>query len=145
MLSQAEADALLGAAKRFVSPRVIRLAPGADATHDLVGTHDGADETFLLDLWRGVKKAAKLKYQTRGRKVIVLARIDIAGAPHTNPDGTRIDGTHLHVYREGYDDRWAFPLEAQRFTDPADPETALLDFCRFCNIVDAPTVQVPLA
>jgi len=73
MLSQAEADALLTAAKRFVSPRLIRLAPGADETHDLIGTHDGADETFLLDLWRGVKKVAKLKYQTRGRKVIVLA------------------------------------------------------------------------
>jgi hypothetical protein len=145
MLSQAEADALLAVAKRFVAPATIRLAPGADETHDLIGTLDGADETFLLDVWRGVKKAAKLKYQTRGRKVIVLARVDIAGAPHTNPDGTRLGGTHLHVFREGYDDRWAFPLDRQQFSDQANPEAALLDFCRYCNIVEQPTVQVPLA
>ncbi len=145
MLSQAEADSLLAAETRFVAPAVIQLAPGADETHELIGTLNGGDEAFLFDVWRGVKKAAKLKHQTRGRKVIVLARVDIAGAPHTNPDGQRIDGTHLHVYREGYDDRWAFPLDRQQFSDFADPEAVLLDFCRHCNIVDSPTVQVPLA
>lgn len=145
MLSQAEADALLTVAKRFVSPRLIRLAPGADETHDLIRHARRGRRDLPPRPLEGRQEGGQAQVQTRGRKVIVLARIDINGAPHTNPDGTGIDGTHLHVYREGYDDRWAFPLDAQQFTDPADPETALLDFCRFCNMVDTPTVQVPLA
>lgn len=60
MLSQAEADSLLAAEKRFVAPTVIQLAPGADETHDLIGTLNGGDEAFLFDVWRGVRKAAKL-------------------------------------------------------------------------------------
>lgn len=144
MLSQAEADALLAAEKTFREPTLVSLAVGADATYDLVGSLSGSEESFLLDVWRGVKKAAKLKYQTRGRKVIVLARIDINGAPHTNPDGVRIDGTHLHIYREGYDDRWAYPLDRRIFSHHLNPSTTLLDFCRYCNIVDTPTVQAGL-
>jgi len=65
-------------------------------TLDLIGNDNR--ERFLLDLWRGIFKLSKVKYQTRGRQIIVLARLDINGAPHTNPDGGKVTGTHLHIY-----------------------------------------------
>lgn len=62
---------------------------------------------------------------------------------HTNPDGQRIGGTHLHVYREGYEARWAVPLDSDEFPNPANLEQALLDFCRYCSI-EQPTIQATL-
>jgi hypothetical protein len=141
MLSQSEADILLSLEKRFVAAPTIRLAPGVDETHDLVGALDTHEEHFLLDIWCGTKRTTKLKYQTRGRKVFVLARIDIDGAPHTNPNGDRIDGTHIHLYREGYEDRWAWPLDPGQFSNVTDSQTLLADFCRLCHIERSYVVQ----
>ena len=142
MLTQAEADSLITMGKTFLKPTAIALPPGADETHELVG--DDARERFLLDLWRGTIRVSKLKFQNRARKVIVLVRLDIDGAPHTNPDGQRFGGTHLHVYRDGFEDRWAAPLDPNQFSDPSNFRQAFDDFCRFCNIRDVPQFQEAL-
>lgn len=105
MLEQHEADTLMAMNKYFIDRNTILLSPGIDATRELVG--EDKQEKFLFDMWRGTIRFSKYRYQTRGRKIIVLVRLDIDGAPHTNPDGNRIEGTHLHIYREGYEDRWA--------------------------------------
>src|SRR5574340_80017 len=105
MLTQTEADTLIAMRKIFVNPLIVSIPPSSDQTHELIG--DDKREPFLLDLWRGTIRLSKLKLQTRGRKVIVLVRLDVDGAPHTNPDGTKLSGTHLHIYRESYEDRWA--------------------------------------
>jgi hypothetical protein len=76
---------------------------GCDDTYEVAAASDR--ETFLLDVWRGRLRLTKLKLQNRVQTAVVLARLDVDGAPHTNPDGTRLSGTHLHLYREGYDDR----------------------------------------
>jgi Family of unknown function (DUF6978) len=75
---------------------------------------------------------------------VVLVRLDIDSAPHTNPDGTRLPGTHLHLYREGYDDKWAFPIEPGRFRSIGDISQAFEDFCDYCNIQGAPPYQAGL-
>lgn len=62
-------------------------------------------ERFSLDVNRK-RIALTTGYQARGRQVIVLARLDFA-APHRNPDGTEVGVPHLHLYREGYGDKWA--------------------------------------
>jgi hypothetical protein len=66
--------------------------------------------------------------------VHVLVRLDVDGSPHTNPDGQRFKGTHIHYYREGYDDKWAFPLDPSIFTDTSDIGLTLEQFCSHCNI-----------
>jgi len=142
MLTQADADALIAMPKVFVSPRTVSVPPGLDVTFDLVGEENR--ERFLLDLWRGTIRLSKLKFQTRGRKVIVLVRLDIDGAPHTNPDGVRIGGTHLHLYREGYEDKWAYPLDRAQFTKPSDIQQAFRDFCGYCHIETIPPFQEAL-
>ena len=142
MLTQSEADGLIAMAKSFVAPGSVSIPPGADDTHDLIG--EDADERFLLDVWRGTIRLSKLRLQTRGRKVIVLVRIDIDGSPHSNPDGVKLPGTHLHLYREGYEDKWAFPVDPNLFGNLTDIHQAFEDFCAYCNIGNVPPFQAGL-
>jgi hypothetical protein len=139
MLTQAEADALIAMRKRFFKLRTISLPPGVDETHELIG--DDKRERFLLDLWRGTMRLSKYRMQTRGRIIIVLVRLDIKGAPHTNPDGQILDGTHLHIYREGFDDKWAYPVNPEVFHDIDNAGTVFEDFCRFCHVEEIPPYQ----
>ena len=139
MLTQTEADTLIAMRKVFFNPDTLSLPPGTDQTHELIG--DDRRERFFLDLWRGTIRLSKVKYQTRGRKAFVLVRLDIDGSPHTNPDEQKIGGTHLHVYREGYEDRWAFPLNPSEFRDSTNMMQVFVDFCRYCHIQDIPPFQ----
>ena len=139
MLTQTEADALIAMEKTFEIRRTITIPVGTDQTHELVGADQR--ERFLLDIWRGTLRISKVKYQTRGKKVVVLVRLDIDGAPHTNPDGTRIDGAHLHIYREGFEDKWAYPIDPEEFSNLSDIYHAFRDFCRYCNIRNVPSLQ----
>jgi hypothetical protein len=136
MLTQAEADALIAMAKTFADSGAIAIPPGVDDTRDLIGADP--KERFLLDIWRSTFRLSKLRLQTRGRRIVVLVRLDIDGAPHTNPDGMRLPGTHIHFYRDGYEDKWAQPVDPVRFRDPSDIRLAFEDFCGVCNITGVP-------
>lgn len=142
MLTQVEADTLIAMGKAFANPTPIAIPPGLDETHDLIG--DDKREKFLFDIWRGTLRLSKVKFQTRGRRVIVLVRLDVEGAPHTNPDGTKIGGTHIHLYREGFEAKWAYPLEPTEFTHPAVLGAVYTDFCRYCSIANPPSFQESL-
>jgi hypothetical protein len=140
MLTQAEAEQLIHMVKHFVNaPAAISIPPGADDTYELAGPNDR--EKFLLDVWRGTLRLTKLKFQNRVRTVVVLVRLDVDGAPHTNPDGHRLSGTHLHAFREGFEDRWAYPVDPTAFTLLSDPGATFQEFCVFCKIESPPPVQ----
>ena len=140
MLTQAEANQLMQMTKRFVSPPAsISIPPGLDESFELISLDER--ERFLLDVWRGTLRLTKLKFQNRVRTVIVLARLDVDGAPHTNPDGEKLAGTHVHFFREGYDDKWAYPVDPKVFTLLSDPETTFQQFCAFCKIESPPPTQ----
>lgn len=144
MLIQAEADSLISMTKHFVRPPAsITIPPGVDDTYELAALDDR--ERFLLDIWRGTLRLTKLKFQNRVRTVVVLVRLDVDGAPHTNPDGQRLSGTHLHLFREGYEDRWAYPVDTKTFSLLSDPSTTFQDFCAFCSIESPPPVQGVIA
>lgn len=98
-------------------------------------------EVFLLDLWRGRISLRREKLQTRARRTLVLARLDIGGRPHRNPDDSRIESPHLHLYHEGFADRWAFPVPDTAFEDLSDSTRTLDDFLRFCNVVEPPSIR----
>ncbi len=127
-------------AKHFVrAPATISIPPGADETYELADPN--GRETFLLDVWRGTLRLTKLRFQNRVRTIVVLARLDVDGAPHTNPDGNRLPGTHLHLFKEGYDDKWAYLVDSKIFTTLSDPSTTFQEFCAFCKIESVPAVQ----
>ena len=142
-LTQAEADSLLAMEKHRVDDKV--WSPphrGGSVTVPLLSV-DGR-ESFLLDLRRGRIKLAKCTYQNRARQVFILARLDVGGAPHRNPDDEVIQCPHLHVYREGYNDRWAIPVPQDRFPNPDDAPQTLQDFMNYCNVTLPPVMQLVL-
>lgn len=141
MLTQAEVNALLAVRKWFL-PGVAFSLPTGKRVYELES--DASAERFVLDTWRGTLRLSKVTFQNRARSAIILARLDLGGAPHTNPDGERIECPHLHVYREGYEDKWAFPLDPERFPDPGDLARVFGDFCRFCSIERIPPFQEEL-
>ena len=94
-------------------------------------------EEFCLDISRSRIQIKKTKYQTRSRNNIILVRIDLAGGPHRNPDFVEVTCPHIHLYRQEFDDRWAYPLP-EIFNNPNDAWAVLMDFYRYCNVVQPP-------
>ena len=142
-LTQAEVDALLALQKFCLDQRPWPYPPlGIGQTIELFS--QDRREVFLLDLERGRVNLAKGKYQTRGRQIIILARLCFGGPPHRNPDGEEIPRPHLHVYREGYGDKWAIPVPPQRFSNQTDLRQLLTDFMGYCNIVQPPNFRMEL-
>ncbi len=140
-LTQSEADYLLKLEKQFTSdePLVLGDTP-LDFSRDLVSS-DGR-EFFAIDVWRGTFNLRKYKLQERARVAIPLLRVDVGGAPHTNPDGTYVPCPHIHIYREGYDDKWAYALkEYPSFTKPDDIVSTFEEFAKLCNIRRLPQIQ----
>jgi hypothetical protein len=139
-LTQAEADALIAMEKHRASEeRACFPMFGQSVVLPL----QSADrrEQFLLDLSRGRIDLLRVKMQNRGRQVVVLVRLDLGGAPHRNPDDEEIPVPHLHVYREGYGDKWAVPVPADRFSNLADVWVTLEEFMRFCSITQPPHID----
>ena len=100
---------------------------------------DNGRESFLLDINRK-KISLKVTYQTRGRQIFVLARLDF-NSPHRNPDGTEGGIPHLHLYKEGYGDKWAFPVPEGMLSNPTSAWQNLIDFMQFCKVIQQPKIN----
>ena len=106
-LTQAEADLLIALDKHRVDDSVWEY-PGLGGGVSIPLTSGDKREQFVLDLRRGRIDLAKGSYQNRGRRVVPLVRLCFGGSPHVNPDSGEVGADHLHIYREGYGDKWAF-------------------------------------
>jgi hypothetical protein len=138
-ITQAEADALRHMEKhRVTEENHLFPTPYSGASLSLPLQSPDRREHFFLDITRGRISLHKVTYQNRARQVLVLVRLDIAGPPHRNPDGQEIQCPHLHLYREGYGDKWAVPLGEEPFTNPESLYVTLQQFMRFCNITRPP-------
>jgi hypothetical protein len=138
MLTQAEADGLIAMRKRRIDDRIWQYRGLGGSVTVPLESIDGRED-FLLDVHRARIDLVKGAYQNRARHVVVLVRLDFGGKPHLKPDGEEIASPHLHLYREGFGDKWAFPVPADRFPDILDAWLTLHDFMQFCNIVEQPT------
>jgi len=139
-LMQAEADALLAMEKLSESPDKMDFpVPGERLEIALMSSNKR--EKFFLDVSRSELVIAKGKYQNRARQVIALARLDFGGKPHRNPDDEEVPSPHLHLYKQGYGDKWAVPVPADKFRDLSNMQTTFEDFMGFCNITKPPAIQ----
>ena len=139
-LTQSEADALI-AMEKVRADNVAHDYPYAGGKLSLGLTSRDKREVFILDITRGRIDLAKGTYQNRAKQVISLVRVDFGGPPHTNPDGETIQTPHIHIYREGFGDKWAMPLPADRFSNTTDAWELLQSFYSFCAIVEPPAIQ----
>ena len=139
-ISQELADSLIGMPKFRTSENSI-LYPMTTRTLTVPLQSKDGRESFLLDLHQGRLHLQKATLQNRARQVVILVRLDIGGPPHRNPDGTIILCPHLHLYREGYGDKWASPAPVDHFKDTDDPWQTLHHFMNYCHIVEPPRFQ----
>ena len=149
-LSRAEADCLLNMPKVFAGDNhIIEFSNGSRFEKRYELHSQNTKDQFILDLERGNKRA-RLKFQTRAKKTVVIARIDINGKPHRNPPhaphrpGERFDEPHIHLHFEGFGDNVAFlPRDLDGFTIPDDNKGSswLIEFLRFCKVVQIPAIQ----
>jgi len=139
-LTQAEADALIAMEKHRVNTDRHDFPLGGGALVVPLQSPDKREQ-FLLDISRSRIDLLKGTYQNRARQVVVLVRLDFGGAPHRNPDDTEVPSPHLHVYREGYGDKWAIPAPLDKFGNTADLWQTLKNFMRFCNITKPPHIE----
>jgi hypothetical protein len=139
-LTQAEADALI-ALEKVKADAVQYLYPPAGGFIVVPLISVDRTEEFQLDIRRGRLDLAKVTQQNRARRVIILVRLDLGGPPHRNPDGVELPCPHLHVFREGYGDKWAVPLPSEKFPEPGNLWQSLQDFLRFCNVSDPNVVD----
>ena len=138
-ITQAEAVALIALEKHRTDDSEYVFPDQGNVTIPLVSADKR--ETFDLDIRNGRIDLCKATYQNRARHVLILVRLDLGEKPHRNPDGESIGSPHLHIYREGFADRWAFPLPKGVFADTSDKWRSLQDFMRYCNITRPPKIQ----
>ena len=138
-LAQADADALIEMEKHRVDT-IEHIFP---FTGSLVVPLQSPDkrEQFLLDIRRGRIDLQKATNQSRARQVVVLVRLDLGGAPHRNPDDSEVPCPHLHLYREGYGDKWAIAAPASAFPRVDDLWGTLEDFMRYCRVTEPPYIE----
>ena len=101
------------------------------------------NEEFILDITRPHISLLKNTFQNRARNSIVLLRLDLNPAPHRNPDGKVVTGNHLHIYREGFGDKYAYSLP-DVFSDCKDISDFLDKFMDYCHIINKPIIEEDL-
>jgi hypothetical protein len=146
MLTQAEADYLMDLEKQFVSDALLTFDAGSFRIVRELISLDGREE-FLFDAQRGSLVLKKLTFQERARVIVPLVRLDIGVTlRHRNPNDTVVAGSHIHVYREGYDAKFAVPLAelSFHFRDLDNVVTTFEDFARYCHITRFPNIQEQL-
>lgn len=143
-MEQSTADYLISLEKR-INDSYISLPLVNDKLTLNVQSIDG-NETFLLDVNRaGSIRLSRCTFQERYSVTIILVRLDLDdGKSHQNPDGKVIRGPHIHIYKEGYGDRWAYLLseiDSFSFSNTLDLLTSFTEFCSYCNISNIPAIQ----
>lgn len=112
--------------------------PSENGYSNLLLKDDSGKEEFYLNIARKKViefKANKTKIHHSYFKEPIV-RLEIDAPPHRNPDFSVTGRNHIHIYKEGYDMRWAYDLKTfpKLFSDPNDFNLILFDFCLYCNI-----------
>ncbi len=113
-LTQAEADALIAKQKVRVNDETWNY-PIIGGSINIPLLSMDKRENFFLDIGHSKIDLLKGTYQNRARQVVILVRLDFGSSPHRNPDGEEIPSPHLHIYREGFGDKWATPVPIEIF------------------------------
>lgn len=145
LLTQEEADELLEMLKKCASAALNFPAFGRRADFDVTGINDKSKK-FVISVNRKNRYVNKVSFVARYKSGDVrLLRLDVNPSErHTNPEGTdgnTIEGTHLHIYKEGFHDRYAIPFDLK---DKGLDDTFKSFLERF-NVVDIPQIRMQIS
>ena len=139
-LAQDEADTLIQLEKKASGEQEFTLPDFGGTVNIPLVSHDER-ENFSLDVARGRVELTRGKNQLRGRNVIVLVRLDYGGSPHRNPDDEEVPCPHIHLYREGYGDKWASTLPKGVFSNLINHIVTICEFMDYCRVTVRPKLQ----
>ncbi|MFA6074899.1 MAG: hypothetical protein WCV63_06395 [Negativicutes bacterium] len=128
-LSQAEAEILIEIQKLLEMQNV--SLPKAGKLDHLANSADDK-EHFIISIVRRGLNPQKVSYSLRYKSAIILLRVDTENPYHVNPDGEELPNKHIHIYREGYAAKWAYPLP-DSFKEPDDIVKLFEDFLEYAN------------
>ena len=139
-LSQQEADKLLELLKKCVDTKISMPSQGFREDLDVYAI-ERRNEKFIISINRRNSVEDKVSFVARYLKDnTILLRLDIAPtAPHKNPPGFQyeeIQGTHLHIYREGYESKYAMPFDV----NDELLEDKFLNFLNMFNVIEKPVI-----
>jgi hypothetical protein len=137
-LTQSEAQ-MLSAMEKISQNNTEYVFPDLGGNVEIPLISRDGREFFSLDISRK-RIALTTKFQTRARQSLVLARLDF-NSPHRNPDDTEVGVPHLHLYCEGYGDKYAYEIPSGMLSKPTDVQQTLQDFMRYCTIVSPPNIK----
>lgn len=140
-LTQEEADNLLNMIKNSLADDIIFPEKGHSIEFDAKGT--SKKDIFTIRIYRGRINHKKYEIGARIKKngVLLLELHINPGKPHQNPDGTKLVGSHWHIYTEEYYRSLAFPaddIQSDKFVD----NTIL--FLEKFNVIQKPNIHYQL-
>lgn len=139
-LTQQEAQNLLELLKKCVDTKISMPSQGYREDYDVYAI-ENRNEKFIISINRKNSLTDKVSFVARYlRNNTILLRLDIAPtAPHKNPPGFQyeeINGTHLHIYREGFESRYAIPFDVKDEL----LEDKFLSFLKMFKVVNEPII-----
>lgn len=136
-LSQKDADFLLAMLKRTLQE--IISFPDAGLKEHFEVQSLSSSVVFTITIERMTKNPCKynLGARIKGDELLLFLHINPSGK-HYNPDGEIIYGNHWHVYREGYDMRFAYPAED---IDSSEFVHNTIVFLEEFNVVEKPEIR----
>lgn len=151
-ITQQDADFFFGMEK-FPEEEKEYQFPSSGQKLTIAFTSSDKRENFLFDIYRGSIKITKITFQNRVRKAFILRRLDLDGSTHVNPEtevvpfpflepynGMEIPTPHLHLYIEGYGEKWAIPADMFMKVEGKDIYEMMIDFFKYCNVKKLPKI-----
>lgn len=140
-ITQAEADKLLNMLKHSLINEIIFPEKGNSTEFNVRGS--STKDILAIKIYRG--RINHNKYEIGARIIknnVMLLELHInPGKPHQNPDGTKLIGSHWHIYTEEYYRSLAFPADDIQSDDFVNNTILFLD--KF-NVIDKPTIHYQL-
>ena len=141
-LSEEEAQTLIKLEKILLNPTAINIPPKlGKEKYELTDTKN--IQEFIINSNRSRKNARKISLILLYNNNIILLRLDTGHGIHINPDNSEILGgiPHIHIYHEGFDDKWAYPLPSC-FTNINNIAETLVEFFSYSNVINTNEIYV---
>lgn len=140
-LSTSRAEEILGLRKEFEDRQPLEITQGSKVVKELTAVT--LQLVLVFDLTFYGPGRFSLQVRLAPPSHLVLVRLDVgASAVHKNPDDALVPAPHLHLYRQGYNDGFAYPIDPSDFRDISDLNKTYDDFCRKFNIGKRPKIVV---
>lgn len=140
-LTQAEAEELLNMLKYSLIREITFPEKGNATEFNVKGS--SSKDLFAIRIYRGRINNNKYEIGARIKKNgILLLELHInPGKPHQNPDGTKLVGSHWHIYTEEFYRSLAFPaddIESNNFVNNT------IYFLERFNVIEKPDIHYQL-